>query len=97
MEYLLRMTMFCQRASRSQVQATPVMFSVEHLLRLTMFCKSVPSSKVRTTLVMCPIMKHLLRLTMFYKSALRSQVLTALVMYHDYIGTLTEVDDVLQE
>ena len=34
---------------------------------------------------------------MFYKNDLSSQVLTTLVMYHDYIGTLTEVDDVLQE
>ena len=61
-----------------------------------MFCKTVLRSQVKKTLVMCPIMKHLLRLTMFYKSALRSQVPTALVRYHDYIGTLTEVDYVLQ-
>ena len=33
---------------------------------------------------------------MFCNSALRSQVPTALVRYHDYIGTLTEVDYVLQ-
>ena len=43
------------------------------------------------------IVEHLLWLTMFCKSALRSQVPTTLVRYHDYSGTLTEDDYVLQE
>ena len=69
---------------------------MEHLLRLRMFCKTLLNSQVQTTLVMCPTMKHLLRLTIFCKSALRSQVHT-LLNCHVLSGTLTEIEDVLQE
>ena len=83
--------MFCNSALRSQVQTMPVMCSVEYLLGLTMFCNSALRSQVQTIPGMCSV-EYLLRLTMFCKSALRSQVRKTLVMYHDYIGTLTEVD-----
>ena len=45
-KHLLRLTMFCNSAMRSQVQIIPVMCSVEYLLRLTMFSKSALRSQV---------------------------------------------------